>query len=115
MSVFAISDDGKVKVEWEDLGEGVCGDYDPDDPEDVALLRFYSYYLDGKEWEPLDDGSYCTLTPVDTHGPVLIGLAQLLAAEIGDAYAAGGSVKKVCERLSWISPEWLDRSPASAL
>ena len=31
---------GGRKVEWIDIGEGWSGDYDPDDPDDIALLRF---------------------------------------------------------------------------
>ena len=31
---------GDRKVEWVDIGEGWNGDYDPDDPDDTALLRF---------------------------------------------------------------------------
>lgn len=37
---YAISKDGMVKVEWTDLGEGLSGDYDPSDPEDISLLRY---------------------------------------------------------------------------
>jgi len=36
-----------VRVE---LGEGKCGDYDPDDPNDIELLRFdVSYKPKGKD------------------------------------------------------------------
>ena len=31
---------GDRKVEWVDLGEGLDGEYDPDNEDDVALLRF---------------------------------------------------------------------------
>ena len=33
-------EEGGVRVCWEDIGEGICGDYDPDDPDDIPLLRF---------------------------------------------------------------------------
>jgi len=29
-----------IMVEWVELGEGLSGDYNPDDPKDIELLRF---------------------------------------------------------------------------
>jgi hypothetical protein len=55
---------GSVKVEWVELGEGVSGDYDPTDPDDVELLRFDFYGLG--EWRPVLDTSYCTRVSIDT-------------------------------------------------
>ena len=43
---------GNVRVEWDGSGsEGVSGEYDPDDPEDIHLLRFYVARKDGDEWD----------------------------------------------------------------
>lgn len=33
---------GSVKLEWEYIGEGIIGDFDETNPEDEALLRFYT-------------------------------------------------------------------------
>lgn len=111
-----ISEDGMVMVEWVDLGEGWCGDYNPDDPEDDSLLRFDSYVKDElSEWEPLDDGSYCTQVPVDTDDATLEQLARIVVEELADSYRACGRVKKAGERMSWISPTWLDKTPTPAL
>ena len=49
--------DGRYKVEWVNLGEGKDGDYDSNNPDDIALLRF-DISFDG---ELMQDGSYCTL------------------------------------------------------
>jgi len=35
-----------IMVEWVELGEGLCGDYNPDDPDDIELLRFDVSRLD---------------------------------------------------------------------
>ena len=60
-----LEEDG-IRVEWEDIGEGICGDYNPEDPDDHPLLRFsVSILLDG-QWEAVEDASYCTQMPVDT-------------------------------------------------
>jgi len=96
------------KVEWVDIGEGWCGDYDPTDPDDTPLLRFDVYRLvqtlRGEEWEPMDDASYCTAMPVHTDTMTLHrGLEAIMEAVYGK-----DSVKRVCEELSWMSPAWFD-------
>lgn len=104
---------GKIKAEWVNLGEGRSGDYDPDDPEDVALLRFDISRLtdnpeDGRnlDWEMIEDASYCTNMPVDTPGDILMDALTFIMNEIYDEAAAGNSIKKLCERLSWIGPDF---------
>ena len=116
---------GDVKVEWVELGEGWCGDYDPTDPEDTELLRFDVYvragYAEANDvhgepafdegdggWFVPSDASYCTQVPVDTDEPTRQALLEIIADEVADALPA--SIKKVCERLSWISPDWAQRT-----
>ena len=38
-TVMALTQDN-YRVEWVDLGEGLSGEYDPSNPDDVAMLRF---------------------------------------------------------------------------
>lgn len=100
-------EEGGVRVCWEDIGEGICGDYDPDDPDDIPLLRFYvDIFRDGK-WEEVEDASYCTQMPVTTPKPTLDRALRFLHAEYKDALSGYPytSVKKLGERLSWISPD----------
>lgn len=54
--------DGPWTLEWEDIGEGYSGDYDPNDPNDKPLLRATMLF----DNEPVDSGSYCTLAPAKT-------------------------------------------------
>jgi hypothetical protein len=97
--------DGKYRVEWVHLGEGKDGDYDPNDPDDVELLRF-DVSFDG---ELIPDGSYCTLMPVNTPEDILKkGLERIMdtiydKCSTGDCWKRGG---KVFEELSWIEPKW---------
>jgi hypothetical protein len=100
---------GDVKVVWEAIGEGVSGEYDPDDPQDVELLRF-SVYRKGidstnpwNDWIEVDDASYCTQVPVDTPVETLTVLLARIFNEVYDYVQAGESIKKICERLSWIA------------
>jgi len=96
-----------VKVEFENIGEGRCGDYDPDDPDDVNLLRFSVYYLcDEIAWVPVDDASYCTQLPANTSREILEQATRRIMDEVEDAVRSGDSVKKMCEELSWMSPDW---------
>lgn len=115
-----ITDDG-IKVEWVDLGEGRSGDYDPGDPDDVALLRFdvcldpylaAEHHINGElswegAWVTPQDASYCTNTPTDTNEQDLAALLGLIATRVRDGL--GTSLKRTCEELSWIEPGWLQR------
>ena len=94
-----------VRVDWYDAGEGMFGDYDSEDPDDIHLLRFDVYIKENGEWEPVDDASYCTLVPFDTDMDVLVDKLRIIYKEYADALYSDpyASVKKLGERLSWIS------------
>jgi hypothetical protein len=100
-----IEGDG-VRAEWVNIGEGVCGDFNPDDPEDVNLLRFdISYLTKDNQWEEVEDASYCTNISSDTSEEKLVKALYAIwkeyVAVISDY--PYHSVKKLGERLSWIS------------
>lgn len=102
---------GNIKVEWVDIGEGLCGDYNPDDPEDIPLLRFdISVFKDG-EWEIKSDGSHCTQFPTTaTNEEKATGLAILMnrvREVLQDDLDA--PIKKLAEELSWIDLEAVER------
>lgn len=108
----SISDD-ILMTEWVNIGEGLFGDYNPENPEDVNVLRFdVSYAI--KElssdtvtfWEDVEDASYSTNTPANTDIRTLIKLLYIIFKEYRakiDEYPEV-SLKKLGERLSWISP-----------
>ena len=90
-----------VTVELEDIGEGLSGDYDPKDKDDVPLLRFT--VLKGNE--PVEDASYCTQVPTNI---TIVEATKILGAimnEVFEPIMQGHSIKKMCERLSWIDRE----------
>jgi len=94
----------RFQVLFESIGEGYNGDYDPDDPKDIELLRFTVFEKKDGEWEPIDDCSYCTLFPTNTPRNIRLAAARLILDRVTDE---GVSKKKLCERLSWIEPEWV--------
>lgn len=98
---------GNVLVEFVDLGEGWVGDYDPDDPYDESLLRFDVSLVDpsNMSYIPVDDASYCTRIPVDTDVETLSTLLGIIMGEVYEPLQEGHSIKKICERLSWIDLE----------
>lgn len=63
--------DGGTMIDFDYIGEGLSGDYDADDPNDVPLLRFYIFKkvysnpdLDSTFiWE--QHSSYCTQVSAD--------------------------------------------------
>ena len=94
-----------VKVIWENIGEGYNGDYDENDPDDENLLRFTVYVKDDDVWNEVDDSSYCTNVSADTDDDELMALLHILMTEFYDVlhYDIYASVKKLGERMSWIS------------
>ena len=96
---------GDYRVVWEYIGEGWSGDYDPEDPSDIPLLRFScskrTTCADHSEgWEELPDSSYCTRMPATTSMHVLAAAAS----EIMEAIYKKESYKRQLEHLSWMAP-----------
>ena len=96
-----------VMVEWDEAGEGLCGDYDENDPEDIELLRFYVLRKVDGEWVQVDDASYCTMFPVSTTEEQKMKALEYLMWWFYEPVKAGHSVKKLGERLSWIDLSWI--------
>jgi hypothetical protein len=109
---------GKCKVEWVELGEGWSGDYNPNDPEDEELLRFDVYTSDtnyctcgrkpcacGEEWVDPGDVSYCAAFPVGAPDKLKMRALELIVERLYDQPV--NYWKKICEELSWISPDWV--------
>ena len=96
-----------VKVEWEAIGEGLSGDYNPGNPRDIELLRFYVSVLRDGEWEEKDDGSYCTRFPVAAADKEKWAGLLLLMDRFHDVLFSDpdASIKKLGEELSWIDSE----------
>jgi hypothetical protein len=114
----------RVKVEWSDLGEGWNGYYDLDDPDDDALLRFdVSWWLPDSDdptnldpsnknafgdWSDPGDASYCTRFPVSATPEQRQKGLEILMNSVYDPLMSNNSIKKLCERLSWIGLDWLE-------
>jgi len=110
-----------VRIDLTDIGEGIDGDYDEEDPTDVPLFRFdvfvdetlanvngclndksFGLGIGGVEWYIPQDTSYCTQLPTDlTEAEKKMALG-ILMDQIYDAVLSG-SPKKTCEWMSWIS------------
>lgn len=95
-----------LRVEFVDIGEGYGGDYNAEDPEDRRLMRLYALRrdqdADNSDWEEIEDGSCCTCIPSDTKPADLAVLLAHVFATISDAIQTGASMKRSCERLSWL-------------
>lgn len=102
-----------VRVEWTELGEGLCGEYNPDDPEDIELLRFDVFEkvsipgTDENDWQMVDDASYCTQVPVSATQEERSKLLEIIMDWVYEPVMNERSIKKICERLSWIDLSWL--------
>lgn len=90
-----------VRIDWVNLNEGNDGDYDPTDKYDENLLRFDVYRHDGKEWQSVEDGSYCTQVKADTPHDVLVSHLEHFMNTIHYEIKINGKAKRLCEALSW--------------
>ena len=99
----------QVKVELEWIGEGLDGDYNHEDTSDVPLLRFTVYKKINDQWEAIDDASYCTLLPATITVETATKAAGYILSQVEDTVLEGGSIKKICEKLSWIDTAWLEK------
>ena len=97
----------KIEIEW--IGEGLDGDYNPGDPNDVPLLRFSVYKKINNDWEAIDDASYCTQLPATITVKRALEAAGQILSLVEDTVLEGGSIKKICEKLSWIDVTWLEK------
>lgn len=99
---------GNVVIEWVELGEGWCGDYDPNDPDDVEMLRFDAY-IAGHEWE---DGyptySYCTSFPVSSSPEVREAGLKYLMEHLYEPMSKGERCRHLAEEMSWINPSYVE-------
>jgi hypothetical protein len=101
-----------VDIEW--IGEGNDGDFYIDDPDDEPLLRFtVSKRTSDGLIEQIDDASYSTRLPIDTDVAKLDNVAETIMNEVYDQVMAGHSIKKLCQRLSWIDADGVASVPAS--
>ena len=100
-----------IRVDIVNIGEGLSGDYDPDDPEDINLLRFDVYIKNPKEntdWYEIEDASYCTLLEATQPIEEIIEAAKLIHSRYSEViptyedYLNGPSLKRLGEELSWI-------------
>jgi hypothetical protein len=117
------SEDGLVRVDLEWEGEGIDGDYDGTDPDDVPLLRYgvsrkftkecqddKFYHLTGEdfqgrelgEWVGVEDSSYCTQLPINAPREQLIEAAQFILSYVESGVRDLHREKRMYETLSWL-------------
>ena len=104
-----------VKVTLTNIGEGLFGDYDENDPQDIPLLRFdvYKRYDGpytvadyeagrGEYWDAIEDASYCTNMRADAPFDEAISALVVIMNEVYFFVQQDLPIKKTCERLSTI-------------
>ena len=107
-----------IKVTLDCIGEGWNGDYDIEDPDDTYLMRFDVYIKNPEsfnypytDWLPVEDASYCTAFPENTLQELQDKAVRFIMNQIKNPLLNGYSIKKLCEKLSWIDPTWVISSP----
>ena len=120
-NIEVFSEDGIVRVDLEWIGEGIDGDYDASDSDDIPLLRYSVYRKFTKdckdkaerlcddftrfkigEWMEVDDSSYCTQLSALENRDSLIEAAQFILAYVQSGVRDFNHEKRLYELLSWV-------------
>ncbi len=110
-----------IKVRLIDEGEGVNGKFDPENPEDVPLLRFdvftsgdldvgsghFDHADEDGEWFREEGGGCCTQLPATMNEDEKRQALEVLMDPIRSFLVDGVGDGKVYQRLSWASLESL--------
>lgn len=109
---------GNVKVELDWLCEGLHGNYDPADPNDAPLLRFYVYqrrqlkptdvddgrliraHQEGEDWLEVDNTSYRTRLKVTDPRGKLQGAIDFIMDLVEPRMAKGLGITRICKWLA---------------
>jgi len=87
--------------DWDDK-EGLDGDYDEDDPNDVPLLRM-SVYMDNGKY--VERSSYCTMLDARMDTAILFGvmgrMMDMLHRAVDDEKRVD-DIPWICQRFSWL-------------
>ena len=124
----AVAEDTKLVLLH--LDEGLDGDFDADDPNDKALYRLdvflsvaaaeragldFEVYDEEGAWATVQDSSFCTQLPLETVAWIRAELLGFATERVQESLATGSpSLKRVCEALSWMRPEWVDHEVRDA-
>jgi len=99
----------KFRVDWLDVGDGRFGDYDPNNPEDVALLSFSLSEKKGEDWKPLIN--LLTGLPVATPEAIRKKGTEMILARIGQVAKKHAGTEKILEAaqaMSFIELSWFE-------
>lgn len=103
--VVVVDELGNFKLAFVYLGEGMNGDYDPSDPDDVPLLRIDIYRRGGRDGDWEQEESRCTLFPA--HVPFDWKYRALVTAKlyIEAGIEQGKTLRQLADELSHIHPD----------
>lgn len=100
------------RVELINCGDGLRGDYNPDDPGDVALFRLSISRYNGMVWEAV--GNTCTQLPVNSDFETQEKALRLIMSQVHSPVKRGQDITEILQDLSWISPDWLEEDASIA-
>lgn len=106
-----ILENNLLQIELTYIGEGDHGDYNPNDPNDEPLIRFYARANknfganNDPEWEDIEDASRCTRMPITTPPEDLFKAALTMFnkfRQVVTGYPVQLSVRNITNELSWL-------------
>lgn len=106
ISSIRINKNNLVAVELANIGEGINGDFDPADPDDINFLRFYIYAYDGADMAYIDNASRCTFIPADITDEEALRMANYIMQQVYDPIIAEQSIDAICDKLSYLGCDY---------
>lgn len=100
---------GDYRLTFLDDGEGLDGRYDPNDPNDVPLMRFFLEQHGMLGWEPIENTSYCTRVNARLPRKELEFAARWILRRFRLALDSGSSAKRASAELSWVNTDDVQR------
>lgn len=101
-----VDGDLKVQIEW--IGEGISGNYNPQDPEDAPILRFRVLERaplvidteagDEDGWTFIEGTSHCCGLDAEISDATKAMAASFIMSEV----KGKADLKGICERLAWL-------------
>ncbi len=92
-----------MKAEFEYIGEGYSGDYEPLELGDRPLLRLYLFKKDEDgEWQEVEDGSVCTLVVAGTPTNKLKEILRMVCMDFLSSTEQEVSVRRCVAKYSFL-------------
>lgn len=107
-TVIAPNATTSYEVQWDFIGEGYSGDFDPEDPDDRELWRLDLYNISRDEF--VEGASWCTQLPLNVTDDAILHRVGIWIAERSSEVLRDPDdhIGRLWDALSHIDESWLE-------